>query len=75
MEALFRSNSWIAVCMITDLLARDERFNVPGTSANSNWSQRMHVTMETLTQDPAHRARTAAFRTTLERAGRVTPPR
>lgn len=75
LEALFRSNSWIAICMITDLLARDERFNVPGTSASSNWSQRMHVTLETLSGDPAHRLRTAAVRATLERAGRSTPPR
>ena len=74
LEALFRSNSWIAICMITDLLARDERFNVPGTSANSNWSQRMHVTLETLANDPAHRARSAAVRAMLERSGRATPP-
>src|SRR4051812_12113509 len=38
MEALFQCESWIAVVMITDLLARDYRFNVPGTAANSNWS-------------------------------------
>ncbi len=75
LEALFRSNSWIAVCMITDLLARDERFNVPGTSADSNWSQRMHVTLETLTENPAHRQRTAAIRTMLEGTGRATPLR
>ncbi len=75
LEALFRSNSWIAVCMITDLLARDERFNVPGTSANSNWSQRMHVTLETLADDPGHRARAAACRAMLERSGRAVPPR
>ena len=75
LESLFRSNSWIAVCMITDLLARDERFNVPGTSADSNWSQRMHVTLETLCGDPAHRQRAAELRATLERSGRATPPR
>ena len=75
LEALFRSNSWLAVCMITDLLARDERFNVPGTSADSNWSQRMHVTMETLRADPGHRRRTAEFRTLLERTGRSVPPK
>src|SRR5437764_11636930 len=33
MNALFRSNSWIAIVMITDLLARKDRFNVPGTAA------------------------------------------
>ena len=59
--------------MITDLLAREERFNVPGTSANSNWSQRMHVTLEALTQDPAHRTRATGFRALLEHAGRTLP--
>ena len=39
--ALFRSNSWIAVCMITDLFGIDQRFNVPGAVADSNWSQRL----------------------------------
>ena len=73
LEALFRSNSWIAICMITDLLARDERFNVPGTSADSNWSQRMHVTVEALGEDPEQRQRTAACRALLERTGRRLP--
>ncbi len=73
LEALFRSNSWIAVCMITDLLVREERFNVPGTATDSNWSQRMHVTLETLRDDPALRARTAGWRALLERTGRDVP--
>lgn len=73
MAALFRTNSWVAVCMVTDLLARDERYNVPGTSADSNWSQRMHVTMETLLGDPEHRQRSAAVREMLERSGRQLP--
>ena len=73
MAALFRSNSWIAVCMITDLLSREERFNVPGTAADSNWSQRMHVTLETLLSDPAYRERAGRFRAMLERSGRSLP--
>ena len=39
MDALFRCNSWIAIVMITDLLARKYRFNVPGTKANLNWTR------------------------------------
>ena len=61
--------------MITDLLAREERFNVPGTSADSNWSQRMHVTLETLANDPVHRGHATACRAMLERSGRAVPPR
>jgi 4-alpha-glucanotransferase len=41
MKALFSCNSWIAVVMITDLMARKYRFNVPGTKANLNWTRRM----------------------------------
>ena len=74
LAALFRTNSWVAVCMITDLLTREERFNVPGTSADSNWSQRMHVTMETFVGDPGHRRRTEAVREMLARCGRHAPP-
>ena len=73
LAALFRSNSWIAICMITDLLARDERFNVPGTAAESNWSRRMHVSVETLSGDPAYRRRAARTRALLQEAGRDVP--
>ncbi len=73
LEALFQTNSWIAICMITDLLAREERFNVPGISADSNWSQRMHVTLETLCNDPDHLRRAAAVREMLARTGRAIP--
>src|SRR5206468_4345412 len=41
MEALFSCDSWIAIVMITDLLARKYRFNVPGTKANLNWTRRI----------------------------------
>ena len=48
MEALFRCESWIAIVMITDLLARKYRFNVPGTKANLNWTRRMQRSMAQL---------------------------
>jgi hypothetical protein len=38
MAALFKSEAWIAIVVITDLLARKYRFNVPGTPANLNWT-------------------------------------
>ena len=41
LEGLFRSNSWLAVVMITDLLGTTQRFNVPGSVADGNWSVRM----------------------------------
>ena len=73
LTALFRSNSWIAICMITDLFAREERFNVPGTAADSNWSRRMHLTVENLSTDPECRRRSALVRKALGEAGREVP--
>src|SRR5207244_12931923 len=37
MAALFESESWIAAVMMTDLLARTNRFNSDATTASSNW--------------------------------------
>ena len=73
LAALFRSNSWIAICMITDLLAREERFNVPGTAADSNWSRRMHLTVDSLMNEPENCHRTARVREALVAAGREVP--
>ncbi len=52
MEALFKSESWIAIVMITDLLARKYRFNVPGTKANLNWTRRMQRSIAQLSSQP-----------------------
>ena len=43
LRTLFRSNSWIAVVMITDLWGTSERFNVPGAVADSNWTRRLDL--------------------------------
>jgi len=72
MEALFRSESWIAVVMITDLLARKDRFNVPGTAANSNWSRRMHKTVPGLDASATIRKRVRVIREILEKTGRIS---
>ena len=42
------ANAWIAIVMITDLLGRKDRFNVPGTAADSNWTRRLHTTVKKL---------------------------
>ena len=72
MEALFRSESWIAIVMITDLLARKDRFNVPGTAANSNWSRRMHKTGAGLDASPTIQKRIRVIRELLEKTGRIS---
>ena len=73
LSALFQSNSWIVICMITDLFGREERFNVPGTAAASNWSQRMPITVQDLDRDPDYVARTARFRALVQESGRNLP--
>jgi 4-alpha-glucanotransferase len=52
LRALFRCNSWIAVVMITDLFGRTERFNYPGVAGSANWTQRLHVPVSQLYQEP-----------------------
>src|SRR5437773_7907962 len=56
-EALFKSNAWIAVVMITDLLARKYRINVPGTTAKSNWTRRMQRSVPQLRSSRKTQAR------------------
>jgi 4-alpha-glucanotransferase len=72
MEALFRCESWIALVMITDLLARKDRFNVPGTAASSNWSRRMAKTVEDLKRSRPVRQRMRVIRELLEKSGRMS---
>lgn len=72
MGALFQSNAWMAIVMITDLLARKDRFNVPGTAANSNWSRRMQKTVAGLAASPTIRRRMSVIRELLEKAGRIS---
>ena len=73
-EALFRSESWIAIVMITDLLGRKDRFNVPGTAANSNWTRRLHTTVGKLGRGPVLHRQLRLVRELLERTGRAWLP-
>ena len=72
--ALLRSNSWIAIFSITDLLGSDERFNVPGTSAESNWSRRMSLPNEALCADAQPQFASTHFRSLIAQSGRALPP-
>jgi 4-alpha-glucanotransferase len=71
LHALFQSESWIAVVMITDLLARKYRFNIPGTAASSNWTRRMQRTISQLRSSPKERKRIKLIRKLLEASGRT----
>jgi 4-alpha-glucanotransferase len=71
LEALFRSESWLAIVMITDLLARTDRFNVPGTAARTNWSRRLAKTTADLRASPTIRRRMKIVRELLLKSGRA----
>jgi 4-alpha-glucanotransferase len=53
MKALFESNSWVAIVMITDLLGRRDRFNVPGTAGSGNWTRRLPKAVAQMRASPA----------------------
>src|SRR5438034_2248749 len=71
MEALFKSEAWIAIVMITDLLARKYRFNIPGTKANLNWTRRMQRSVAQLRSSRKAQARMRLIRGLLEKNGRI----
>jgi 4-alpha-glucanotransferase len=71
MEALFKSGSWIAIVMITDLLARKYRFNVPGTKANLNWTRRMQRSIAQLRSSRKEQERMRLIHRLLEKTGRI----
>ena len=71
MEALFKSEAWLAIVMISDLLARKYRFNVPGTLANSNWTRRMQRSVAQLRAGRKTLARMRLIHDLLEKTGRL----
>ena len=71
LAALFRCNSWIAAVMITDLLGRTYRFNVPGTKANLNWARRMQRSIAQLRSSRKERNRMQLIHELLQKTGRV----
>jgi 4-alpha-glucanotransferase len=71
MAVLFNCGSWIAVVMITDLLARKYRFNVPGVPGGANWTRRMQRPISQLSSSPTERHRMKLIRELLENSGRL----
>jgi 4-alpha-glucanotransferase len=71
MRALFGSEAWLAIVMITDLLGRKYRFNVPGTKANLNWTRRMQRSIAQLISSPKEQKRMRLIHELLEKTGRV----
>ena len=55
LRALFESNSWLAIVMITDLFGSEQRFNVPGAVADTNWCERLAQSPRQWEADPGVR--------------------
>jgi len=70
LTGLFRSNSWLAVLMITDLFATTQRFNVPGAVSESNWSQRLYGTPADWRKDRALSAKANQVADLVRTSGR-----
>jgi 4-alpha-glucanotransferase len=68
LRGLFSCNSWLAVNMITDIFGTEERFNVPGSAGDTNWTQRMAPIAE---WDTAQAAPLAILRQVIAETGRV----
>jgi len=71
MNALFRCESWIAMVMITDLLVRKYRFNVPGTKASLNWTRRMQRSVAELSSSRKEQKRMRLINDLLVKTGRA----
>jgi 4-alpha-glucanotransferase len=71
MEALFKSEAWLAIVMITDLLARKYRFNVPGTKANLNWTRRIRRSIAQLISSPKEQRRMRLIHELLKKTERI----
>src|SRR5437667_3383559 len=71
MEALFGCESWITMVMITDLLARKYRFNVPGTKASLNWTRRMQRSVAQLSSSRKEQNRMQLIHQLLEKTRRI----
>jgi 4-alpha-glucanotransferase len=71
LSALFQSNSWLAIVMITDVFCEKTRFNVPGAVADSNWSERVNATPAQWGKDKTRAAKMQRIAELIEASGRA----
>jgi 4-alpha-glucanotransferase len=69
LHGLFHCNSWLVIPMITDILAEEDRFNVPGAAGEGNWTARLNVPIGML--DTAFAAPLQRFDDALRASGRA----
>ncbi|MDZ4835124.1 MAG: 4-alpha-glucanotransferase [Candidatus Melainabacteria bacterium] len=61
-KALFESPCWLAVFMITDLLATTQRFNQPGLSGEACWTERLAMKLSDFEADPVFGVRVRRYK-------------
>jgi len=71
LTALLESPCWLAVLMITDLLATTQRFNEPGLSGDYNWSQRLDRALTDYDKDPVYAGKIKVFEQLIEETNRL----
>ena len=72
MRALFASNSWLVIVMVTDLLGRKDRINTPGLATSSNWTRRMRQTVQQLQTNRSVKRKMLLVRQLLHETGRIS---
>ncbi len=72
LEALLASNARFAAFMLTDLFGLEERFNVPGIAADSNWSARLPMSIVELRKASPWKAESEWLKKAVQRNGRST---
>jgi 4-alpha-glucanotransferase len=68
--ALAETPCWLMVLMISDLLGNTQRFNQPGSAAETNWSQRLPAPLAVLAAQPEHAAQLATITAILRQTHR-----
>jgi 4-alpha-glucanotransferase len=71
LRGVLRTNSWLAVFMITDVFGSEARFNVPGAVNEGNWSSRLDKTVAELDRDPHLLAKTQMFSRLIKETHRL----
>ncbi len=74
LRRLFEASSRYAAVMITDLLGLEDRFNVPGTLSDANWTHRLPMTVQELREKSPWRERIASMKNLLKDTGRFGQP-
>lgn len=71
LEALLASNARFAAFMLTDLFGLEDRFNVPGIAADSNWSARLPMTVAEIRSTPPWKEEGGWLKKAIQRTGRA----